>query len=554
MATFADVAGAAAPAASLLSKQGASESRGNGVSRATSGAKTTGAAKSPGKPGGAASDAADACEAFGTQLDAALPVTQDAAAGDDPKATKGVKGTKSADKTTNAASSKSDKEREGEPIAMGTLLTPWIVAPAPAPPADTTSTAHASSTTGEPTTSGVTATAEQQGDGSAPTQVTTAGDMGSGPRTPHGALKQSRIQVPNDPELPNIETAAAAPSPTAVSVGQGAASDSSTSVAVGEPLEAVAAEKAMGRGIEAQAAVPTPHQAETSAAAATTDAPNASFPRPELAVNPGELTIHTGGLLGPPEQGTSDTKTEAVRGVRDLTRGAAVSADAHARTAARHQLSVRDVATVDRKEDPLTPSQAAADRREPSSQQGGNGSVKTVIVPTVAQAPAHENAPVVFATRELHQPPTPIVPTLNGAVAADGAVVADLPVSGSPDVPDADTPQRLVQSLRMQFLRGGGDAVVQLRPEHLGPVTVSLKVEQGTVSARITAADPVVAEWLQAHQDTLREGLQANGLTLDRLTVERDGRPPDRRERREQAPRQRFRPASEPQSTFELTI
>jgi flagellar hook-length control protein FliK len=106
----------------------------------------------------------------------------------------------------------------------------------------------------------------------------------------------------------------------------------------------------------------------------------------------------------------------------------------------------------------------------------------------------------------------------------------------------------------MQFLRGGGDAVVQLRPEHLGPVTVSLKVEQGTVSARITAADPVVAEWLQAHQDTLREGLQANGLTLDRLAVERDGRPPDRRERREQTPRQRFRPASEPQSTFELTI
>jgi flagellar hook-length control protein FliK len=85
-------------------------------------------------------------------------------------------------------------------------------------------------------------------------------------------------------------------------------------------------------------------------------------------------------------------------------------------------------------------------------------------------------------------------------------------------------------------------------------VTVSLRVEQGSVEAHITAADPVVAEWLRAHQDSLREGLQANGLTLDRLAIDRDGRSPDRRERREPPPRQRFRPSSEPQSTFELTI
>ena len=106
----------------------------------------------------------------------------------------------------------------------------------------------------------------------------------------------------------------------------------------------------------------------------------------------------------------------------------------------------------------------------------------------------------------------------------------------------------------MQFLRGGGDAIVQLRPEHLGQVTVSLRVEQGNVAARITAADPVVAEWLEAHQDSLRDGLQANGLTLDRLSIDRDGRSPDRRERRQPPPRQRFRQAAETQSTFELTI
>jgi flagellar hook-length control protein FliK len=130
----------------------------------------------------------------------------------------------------------------------------------------------------------------------------------------------------------------------------------------------------------------------------------------------------------------------------------------------------------------------------------------------------------------------------------------DVPTLTSSDVPDADTPHRLVQSLRMQFLRGGGDAVVQLSPEHLGPVTISLKVEQGAVEARITASNPVVAEWLQAHHESLREGLQANGLTLDRLQVDKDGQAPDRRERRETPQRQRFRQPAETQSTFELTI
>ena len=85
-------------------------------------------------------------------------------------------------------------------------------------------------------------------------------------------------------------------------------------------------------------------------------------------------------------------------------------------------------------------------------------------------------------------------------------------------------------------------------------MTVSLRVEQGNVEARITAGNPVVAEWLQANHDSLRESLQASGLTLDHLHVDRDGQSPDRRQRREAPQRQRFKAASETQSTFELTI
>jgi flagellar hook-length control protein FliK len=200
---------------------------------------------------------------------------------------------------------------------------------------------------------------------------------------------------------------------------------------------------------------------------------------------------------------------------------------------------------------------AAADdqRRNGSPADADMSGSKPAAASAGSDIPPHEAPPPTSATRIVH-PTVTAMPAIDGVrqVSVDRAPLAEASPAPAADVPDADTPHRLVQSLRMQFLRGGGDAIVQLRPEHLGQVTVSLRVEQGSVAARITAADPVVAEWLQAHQGSLRDGLQANGLTLERLSIDRDGRSPDRRERRQPPPRQRFRQAAETQSTFELTI
>ena len=99
---------------------------------------------------------------------------------------------------------------------------------------------------------------------------------------------------------------------------------------------------------------------------------------------------------------------------------------------------------------------------------------------------------------------------------------------------------------------------VQMREMTLVPpqllLTVSLKVEQGTVHARVTADNPVVAEWLQANEQSLREGLKSNGLELERLVVSRDpdpsGRTPQREE--QQAQREQRRRFNQRQSTFEI--
>lgn len=82
---------------------------------------------------------------------------------------------------------------------------------------------------------------------------------------------------------------------------------------------------------------------------------------------------------------------------------------------------------------------------------------------------------------------------------------------------------QVVKSLRMQWKQGLGEARILLRPEHLGPVDVSIRVAAGSVTAVVRAESAQVQEWLVAHQHSLRQQLEAAGLRLDDLVVTRDG-------------------------------
>ena len=127
-------------------------------------------------------------------------------------------------------------------------------------------------------------------------------------------------------------------------------------------------------------------------------------------------------------------------------------------------------------------------------------------------------------------------PTL-AAVAPAG--IAPVSLAGDP----SEAVDRIVQSVRMQFANGIGEAQVQLNPEYLGGLTVSLKVEADSVSASVTASTPAVREWLVANQGLLRQGLIDQGLRLDRLEVVEPQAPtPDRQaasDGRHQQPDQR---------------
>ena len=173
--------------------------------------------------------------------------------------------------------------------------------------------------------------------------------------------------------------------------------------------------------------------------------------------------------------------------------------------------------------------------------------------PQVRQVSAHEpaSASVESAPRLV----TLSAPVQQSPVAGGDFALAPAPPETRGPLP-RETAESIVHSLRLQYQRGGGEAVVHIKPEHLGPVSVSLRVENGAVSAFVNAENPAVAEWLKANEHLLRDGLASSGLHLERFAVRREGEPADdgRRGWRPPDERARRRRALQPESTFEITV
>jgi flagellar hook-length control protein FliK len=172
---------------------------------------------------------------------------------------------------------------------------------------------------------------------------------------------------------------------------------------------------------------------------------------------------------------------------------------------------------------------------EGASRDGSNARGQAFAgIETVAASPARaEGVAQVFS----------FAADLSGSLSAVGR---DTAVPAGPDTAVVDvTPQEhaqnvhsIVRSMRMHFIDGGGEARLQLNPEHLGQVTLTVKVEQGSVAAHIQAETADARNWIESNQQELRTALEEQGLDVTELVVTTD---PDRRREREQ-PRDPFKP------------
>jgi flagellar hook-length control protein FliK len=125
------------------------------------------------------------------------------------------------------------------------------------------------------------------------------------------------------------------------------------------------------------------------------------------------------------------------------------------------------------------------------------------------------------------------------AVAPAGASIA------ARDLLPDDTTAGMVQAIRLQVTRGGGEAHIRLAPGELGELTIAIRVHQGQVIAQLQAESPVVREWLRSHQGWLRDSLAEQQLTLGRLEISEppaESRHADRRGADERGPRQERHP------------
>ncbi len=178
-------------------------------------------------------------------------------------------------------------------------------------------------------------------------------------------------------------------------------------------------------------------------------------------------------------------------------------------------VSLNDLATADRVERPAS---STFDTRSPQEFRPATerASAPAIVVPAVS-APAPLAAPVSNVT---------IVSTLEH----ESTSVAS----------------QIVDAIRLQWTRGGGEAQVTLEPKYLGPLSVTVRIERDTVSATVVADTPAVREWLRANETLLRQGLGDQGLRLDRLeivepaldTPRRDQESHDQPRQRQEQPKQ----------------
>ena len=153
---------------------------------------------------------------------------------------------------------------------------------------------------------------------------------------------------------------------------------------------------------------------------------------------------------------------------------------------------------------------------------------------------------------------------VSGADASSSRAVPDAVATRTALEPavEMDLPRQIVQAMHLQWKDGVGDARIRLLPDHLGELSVAIRVEHGSVMAALEASTPAVRQWIESHEPILRQALAEQGLHLDRLIVsdEPQQTSPQRERRREsgeeqqQPQRQARRRAPADDTTFEVIV
>ena len=79
--------------------------------------------------------------------------------------------------------------------------------------------------------------------------------------------------------------------------------------------------------------------------------------------------------------------------------------------------------------------------------------------------------------------------------------------------------EQIAKEISLKVLSGTSEIRIMLKPEALGNVTVNIRMEEGTMVARIDVSQPNVRTALEANLPQLREALVNKGIQVDRIDV-----------------------------------
>jgi flagellar hook-length control protein FliK len=89
-----------------------------------------------------------------------------------------------------------------------------------------------------------------------------------------------------------------------------------------------------------------------------------------------------------------------------------------------------------------------------------------------------------------------------------------------PPAPDADqTFEQVVMGLRGKLDARSGKAEIRLEPPNLGPLQVSLHLNNGSLTAQFQSSSDVVRDLLKSNMEKLKSVLEGQGIAVDKLAV-----------------------------------
>jgi flagellar hook-length control protein FliK len=142
---------------------------------------------------------------------------------------------------------------------------------------------------------------------------------------------------------------------------------------------------------------------------------------------------------------------------------------------------------------------------------------------TKTQAAVKVEAPISTPTATTSLTADPI--TLKTA-AAPASVAASAPAP-APENPSATNVASIVKGISGQLLPSGGTMQIRLDPPELGALQVTVKVQEGVISASFETSNDEATKMLSHSLGQLKQALELQGISVDRLHVQRAPRSED---------------------------